>query len=380
MTDPRDLARPNIFEIDLGAIASNVREVRRFVGPDVRLFAALKANAYGFGLLEVAPVMQESGVDTICVADLAQGVELRRHGITAPVLLYAGNLVDAAGVSAIEHHDLMVTVTDVAVARRYSSLARRPISVLVKVDVGLERLGIPVEGAADVIRDVCHLPNLRVEGIYTHLHATGSVHSPDYLEWQLRRFGVLLEEVRGAGLNVGIAAAASTSVLPRYGTGGLNGVDVGRLLYGSLRADRDVTGPMTIRSAFRSLRSRLIQVKSISRTAHLAEAPFPIRPGMRVAVASIGYADGVDFLNCGYALVGGRPAPLLGAPSLEHTRLDVTDIPSARVGDEVVFVGRQEGAEITCDEVLAHLALDQPARMATSVRDSVRRVYLRSDR
>jgi alanine racemase len=380
VTDPRHVARPNVFEINLDAIASNVQEVRRFIGPAVRLFAALKANAYGFGLLEVAPVMQESGVDTVCVADLFEAVALRRHGITIPILLYAGTLVDAAAVSVIEDHRLIATITDAAVALRYASLARRPISVLAKVDVGLERLGMPVESAAEVIRDVGRLPNLQLEGIYTHLHASQPAGPPDYFQWQLHRFVALLDELRGAGMNVGVAAAASTPVLPRYGSGGLNGVDVGRLLYGSLRSDRDTTGPMTIQNAFRSLRSRLIQVKSISRTEHLAEAPFPLRAGMRLGIAPIGYADGIDLLNCGSALIGGRHAPLLGKPSLEHTRLDVTDIPSAQAGDEVVFVGRQDGTEITPDEVLAHLAIEQPARMATSVRGSVRRVYFRSGR
>ncbi|HEY6057980.1 MAG TPA: alanine racemase [Candidatus Limnocylindrales bacterium] len=378
--DPHEFARPNTFEVDLDAISSNVREVRRFVGPGVRVFAALKANAYGFGLLQVAEVMQDSGVDTICVADLSDAVRLRGHGIRIPILLYAGNLVDAPTVRAIEDLSLMATVTDIEIARAYSSLARHPLPVMAKVDVGLERLGLPIDGAAGVIRDVCRLPNLRLEGIYAHLHAAQPAGPPDYVQWQLGRFTAVLDEARSVGVDIGVAAAASTPVLPRYGTGGFNGVDVGRLLYGSLRSDRDATGPMAIRNAFRSLRSRLLQVKPISRTMHLAEAPFPIRPGMRMGIACIGYADGLDFLNCGYALVGGRRAPLLGGPSLEHTRLDLTDIPSAQVGDEVVFVGRQEAAEITPDDVLAHLGLEQPAKMATSVRDSVRRVYLRSDR
>jgi alanine racemase len=377
---PLAVTRPNVFEIDLDAIASNVREVRRFIGTGVRLFAALKANAYGFGLLEAAGVMRESGVDTLCVADISDAIRLRRDEITTPILLYAGNFVDAACVSAIEDAGLVATVTDLEVARRYSSLASRPISVFAKVDAGLERLGIPLDGAAAVIREVCILPNLRIEGIYTHLHAPRDAGKPGYLEWQLSRFTALVDELRDAGLTVGVAAAASTPVLPQYGTGGLNGVDVGRLLYGSLRVERDVTGSMTIRNAFRSLRSRLIQVKSVSRTSYVVEAPFPVRADMRVGIVPIGYADGLDRLNCGFALVRGRRAPILGGLSLEHTRLDLTDVPSAQLGDEVVFIGTQDEAEITPNDVLAHLALDQPARMATAVGGSVPRVYLRSGR
>jgi alanine racemase len=378
LNDPHDLARPNVFEIDLDAIASNVLEIRRFVGSDVRIFAAMKANAYGFGLLEVAPVIQQAGVDTICVADLSDAVRLRNDGITIPILLYAGNLVDDALVRAVEDMRLTGTVTDIEVARCYSSLARGLVRVFAKVDVGLERLGIPFDQAADVVCEVARLPNLHLDGVYTHLHVPDPAGPPGYVQWQLQRFNVVLEKVRATGVAVNVAVAASTPVVPRYGAGGLNGIDVGRLIYGSLRSDRDATGSMNIRNAFRSLRSRLIQCRPVARTGHLGEAPFPIRPGMRMGIAPIGFADGMDFLNCGFALVRGCRAPLLGTPSLEHTRLDLTEIPQARVGDEVAFVGSQEGAEITPDDVLAHLGVAQPARMATSVRESVRRVYLRS--
>ena len=378
MTDPHDLGRPNVFVIDLDAIASNVLEIRRFVGPGVRIFAAMKANAYGFGLLEVAPVIQQAGADTICVADLGEAVRLRTGGITIPILLYAGNLVDDALVRVVEDMRLTGTITDIGGARSYSSLARGPVAVFAKVDVGLERLGIPFDHAADIICEAARLPNIHLEGVYTHLHVPRQDGPEEYVQWQLRRFNHLLDEVRAAGVAVDIAVAASTPLVPRYGAGGLNGVDVGRLIYGSLRSDRDATGSMNIRSAFRSLRSRLIQCKLVTRTEYLGYAPFPIRSGMRLGIAPIGYADGIDLLNCGFALVRGRRAPLLGGTSLEHTRLDLTDIPQASVGDEVVFVGSQDGSEITPDEVAVHLALDQPARMATSVRPSVRREYLRS--
>ena len=188
----------------------------------------------------------------------------------------------------------------------------------------------------------------------------------------------MVREARDAGLTFPIAMAASTPVVPVVGCGGLDAIDVGRLVYGSLRTTRDRTGSMHIRCAFGALRSRLIQVKDIVRHEHLAEAPIPIRPGMRIGIAPIGYADGIESLNCGHALVRGRRVPLVNGSSLEHTRLDLTDVPEAWIGDEVVFVGSQGGAEITPDEVLEYLDLAQPARMATAVRDSVARVYLRT--
>jgi alanine racemase len=377
MSNPSRLSRPNVFEIDLGAIASNVLEIRKTIGPDVRIFVAMKANAYGFGLVEVAGLLQDCGVDTLCVADVLDAYRLRTSGITIPILLYGGSHINAAFVRRVEKLNVWVTVTDVAAANTYSRLARTELGCFVKVDVGLERLGIPALAAADALKEIARLPKLRFEGIYSHLDASATS-TDDYIEWQFGRFRAVVREAREAGLTFPIAMAASTPVVPVVGCGGLDAIDVGRLIYGSLRTTRDRTGSMHIRCAFGALRSRLIQVKDIVRHEHLAEAPIPIRPGMRIGIAPIGYADGIESLNCGYALVRGRRVPLVNGSSLEHTRLDLTDVPEACTGDEVVFVGSQGDAEITPDEVLEHLALAQPARMATAVRDSVARVYLRT--
>lgn len=371
-------SRPNVFEIDLDAIAANVSEIRRFVGPRVRIFVAMKANAYGFGLVEVAGVLQECGVDTLCVADLADAARLRDAGITLPILLYGGSLIEAGLVRGIEDLGLWATITDLDAAMAYARLARSALACFVKIDVGLERLGIPVRDAAEALQQIATMLNLRIEGVYTHLHVPDGAITDGYVNWQLGRFGRLVDDARASGLNVPTAMAASTPVVPIAGAGGFDAIDVGRLIYGSLRAGRDRPEPMRIRNAFGALRSRLIQVKAIARSEYVAEAPFPIRHGMRIGVAPIGYADGLESLHCGVALVRGRRVPVVAASSLEHTRLDLTDVPEASVGDEVVFVGRQGDAEISPDEVLDHLDLGQPARMAIAVRKSVARTYLRT--
>ena len=380
MTAPLAHSRPNTFEIDLGAIAANVDELRRFVGPDVRIFVAMKANAYGFGVVEVGSVLQESGADALCVADILDAARLRAAGITLPILLYAGSHVDAAFVREVERLGLWATIADVDDARRLSAAARERVSAFVKVDVGLERLGVPVDRAREALAEVTQLPGLRLEGMYTHLHVPDRIDGAGYVDWQIDRFRRLVEDARGSGIALPLVMAASTPIVPGLGAAGFDGIDVGRLVYGSLRGRRNEHGPLRIRNAFKSLSSRLAQVKLITRTEHLDDAPFPLRPGMRIGIAPIGYADGIEALNCGHALVCGRRVPLLGSPSLEHTRLDLTDVPSATVGDEVVFIGTQGDNQITPDDVLEHLALEQPARIATAVRGSVTRVYIRSAR
>jgi alanine racemase len=136
-----------------------------------------------------------------------------------------------------------------------------------------------------------------------------------------------------------------------------------------------VTPDRWIRNAFLSLRSRLIHCRPVEQQDRASPSPFPVRAGMRIGVAPIGYSDGIDGLHCGVALVRGRRVPIVGGANLEHIRLDISSVPGAQAGDEVVFVGRRGAEEITVTEVLAARGLDRPTRLSAAVRESVPRVY-----
>jgi alanine racemase len=197
---------------------------------------------------------------------------------------------------------------------------------------------------------------------------------------QLDRFGAVVDAAREAGVEIPVAIAASTPVLLRAGDAGFNGIDVGRIIYGNLRSDTEYeTRGMHIRNAFAGLRSRLIHCRTV-RPDHRVPGPFPGRPGMRIGIAPIGYSDGVESLHCGTALVRGRRVPILGGANLEHLRVDLSEVPEAQAGDEVVFVGRQGTAEITVTDVLIARGLDQPTRLSVAVRESVPRLYVRGVR
>jgi alanine racemase len=370
------MARPNVFEIDLDAIAHNVREIRRSVGADVRFFAAVKANGYGFGLVPVGRTLQDAGVDVLAVADVLDAIVLAEQGISAPILIYGGNHVSADVVHAIEGHGFFATITDAEVADAYSRLAASRVKVFVEVDVGLERFGLPFAEAPALIRAICRLPKLELTGMYAHLHVPKGADAEPYIREELRRFGAAVRGVRDAEIDVRVAMAASTPELLRVGRAGFNGIDVGRIVYGNLRSDteRD-TGPMRIRQAFASLRSRLVHCRDVREQERADVSPFPVHARMRIGIAPIGYSDGIEALHCGAALVRGRRVPIVGTPSLEHIRLDISSVPEAQPGDEVVFIGRQGASEITVAEVLNARGFDQPTRLSVAVRESVPRVY-----
>ncbi len=367
-------SRPNRFEVDLAAIAHNTGQVRQIVGAEAQIFAALKANGYGFGLLEVAEIVLSAGADGIAVADLRDAIKVRQHGLRAPILLYPGILPAVDIARAVEEYDVMPTIVDDVSAQAYSNGVDGTIRVWVKVDVGAGRLGVPVEEAVPLIKAVSQSHKLTLHGVYTHLHMPGGDETEAYAAWQFRRFETVLRQLESEGIRFPLRMAASTSPLLFSPDMKLNAVDPGHMIYG-LVPPAPTTFVPELWPVFRALKSRLIQVKRFQRDKFPGLAPLPLREGMRVGVIPIGLMDGMRLVSCGQVLVRGRRVPL-GPLNIEHTRVDLTDVPEAQVGDEVVIIGRQGEAEISPQEVIERNNL-RVGELAPAIRDTVPKVYLR---
>jgi alanine racemase len=365
--------RPNAFEVDLDAAAGNIRAVRRLVGPERTFFAVVKADGYGYGAAELGAVFLRNGADRLAVADLSEGVRLRDRGITAPILVYPNSLPGAAGETLA--HELTPTLVDLDAARAYSDAATGPCDVFVKIDIGLERLGVPAELAVKTILAMLDLKHLRLGGICAHPHGESSA-GQAYADWQLNRYTSVVDELESRGVRVPVRLVAATPWVLRFPHTYLNAVDPGRMLYGVTFPGE--TAPAGLRPVFRALTTRVISVKELAPREQFADqAPFPVPAPMRLGVIPIGAADGLRLLHAGRVLVRGRAVPVLGSPSLEHTRIDLTAVPDARVGDEVVIIGRQGDLEITTAEVASRNGLGLH-HVATTIGSRVARVYVSS--
>jgi len=362
--------RPTTVEIDLDAAATNVRAVRRMVGPQRKIYAVVKADGYGHGAAEMGAVFLQSGADALGVADLGEGLRLRRRGITAPILVYPNSLPEAAATTLA--HGLTPTLVDLDGARAYSEASTAPCDVFVKVDVGLERLGVPAEQAVKIVAAMMELPRLRLAGLCAHPHDSEG-RDPSYAEWQLGRFTTVVDELTARGIPVPVRLFAASPFVLKFPQTYLNAVDPGRMLYGITFPGETPSEPLA--PTFRALTSRVIALKDLAPRERFAErAPFPVTAPMRLGVIPMGSADGLNWLHAGRVLVRGKAAPVVSAPSLEHTRIDLTGIPDAQVGDEVVIIGRQGSAEITPAEVAKRHGLGLH-HIATTVGPRVSRVY-----
>ena len=366
---------PNRLEVDLAAVAHNVGELRLHVGGDCRLYAALKCDAYGFGLVPVARTLEAAGVDALSVARMQDAVALRRGGVSLPILLYAGAVASPSLVEAVERHSITPTVLDLESARTFSRCAAAELPVFVKVDVGLRRLGLEPLDLRGYVEALLRLPRLRLDGVYTHMNVPADPVPAGYLEQQFELFRLCLDDVAAAGADVPVRMAASSSVLRLSDRMALNAIDPGRMYFGLVPPGPALAG-VPLRSPLRALRTRLLQVKRLDDERISPHDPIPTRVGMRLGVVALGTADGLASASAGEVLVRGRRAPIVESISLEHCRIDLTDHPDAEVGDDVVVIGRQGEEAIDVDDVVRHRRLAMAAHVPIHIRESVPREYI----
>jgi Alr-MurF fusion protein len=354
---PLQLDRAAWMEVDLGAIAGNLARLRQIAAP-AEVLAVLKADAYGHGAVRVARTAVQHGAAMLGVAVLGEAAALRERGVAAPTLVlgytpaWQARDVVRLGV-AVALYSLDVAQ---ALSRAAAALERGPARVHVKVDTGMHRLGLAVEDVVPFARRVAELPGIEIEGVFTHFAAADDA-DPRYTLLQLARFRDLLARWEDAGLSrPRYVHAANSAAALRFPQARFSLVRTGIALYG-MHPSADAPLPAGFRPAL-ALKTQLAQVKEI-------EAGEPVSYGCTwvaqrpstIGVLPIGYADGFRRApqNWGEVLVRGRRAPLVGRVCMDMSMVDLTDVPGARLGDEVVLIGEQGGDRLTAEDVAARL-------------------------
>jgi alanine racemase len=357
-------------EIDLPAIAHNVRELRRRTDPKAKLMAVVKANGYGHGAVEVARTALASGAEWLGVARLAEAVALREAGFGAPILVL-GYTPPAAAEHLIEY-DLGQSVYSLAAAQAYSNAAvsrGRRISVHLKVDTGMGRLGLvpaalagqgSAGGAGEAfIRTataILRLPGIEAEGIFTHFAAADSA-DPSYAKQQLGLFLEVLAALRAAGIEFPVRHAANSAAVIQLPESHLDLVRPGIALYGLKPSEEtDLTG-ITLKPAM-TFKTRIIHLKAVPAGTSISYGMThrTISPTV-IGTIPTGYADGYRRLHSskGQMLVRGHRVPVVGRVCMDLSMLDVGAVPGVEVEDEVVIFGRQGEDFISADDLAREL-------------------------
>ena len=336
-------------EIDLDAIASNVEAIKSFVGAQTEVIASVKANAYGHGLLPVARTALDAGATWLAVHRIQTAITLREAGIESPVLLL-GHVLPSA-VDLVLGHRITPTLVDWETARLLSARADHPVPVHIKIDTGMSRYGLEPDRAVDFVRDVATLPNIIINGIFSHFAAADEPNL-DFAQRQWTQFQEILQAINDAGHTIPMPHICNSAGIITMPEAHLAAVRPGLLIYGMAPSPESMPD-FPLRRAL-TLKSTVIKVRDLAPATTISYGrTFVTRHATRVALVSLGYGDGYPRLasNRGSVLIHGQRAPIRGRICMDQLVVEVTDIPNVTVGEEVVAIGRQGDGEITPEEV-----------------------------
>jgi alanine racemase len=348
--------RPTWVEVDLAAIGQNVTRLKEIASP-ADLMAVLKADAYGHGAVRVARTALLHGASYLATACLSEAIALRRHGISAPILILG--FTPPWQATEIVRNDLTATVYSLEtvrhLARAAQTLGRHAARVQIKVDTGMARLGLLPHDVPSFVEAVRAIPGVEVEGIYTHF-ASADAADPSPTLQQIARFEAVLKAIERAGWQPRYVHAANSAAILRFPESRYSLVRAGIALYGLDPSDV-VRCPADFRPTI-TFKTLVAQVKDLPPGSPISYGGTFVtsRPSC-IAVLPVGYGDGFrrSPRNWDEVLIRGQRAPIVGVVCMDMCMIDVTDVPGVRAGDEVVLIGRQGHDQITVAEIAQKL-------------------------
>ncbi len=371
--------RPAWIEIDLNALRQNLAAFRRHLSPGTEIMGIIKANAYGHGAIPIAGVLAQEGVTRFGVALLQEGVELRENGVILPILIL-GYTPEEDFPAAIGH-DLTLTLFSLEQALSLEHAARmagKKARVHIKIDTGMGRIGfLPTRDSMEEIKKIAGLPHLNVEGIFSH---QAWADNPDgaYALRQFTRFREFLEALRADGVHFDLTHLANSAATLNYPPMHLDLVRIGISLYGLYPDPAMGIHPSLKLSPVMEIKARLVHIKEVPEGTPISYGcTFTTSRPSRIGTVAMGYADGIPRLlsNCGEVLVREKRCPIVGRICMDQFMVDLTDLKTAEVGDEIVFLGTQGKEVITADEI-AEKAKTINYEIVTRMSSRLPRIYL----
>lgn len=341
-------------EVDLDNFTHNWGEIRRLVGPDVQILQVVKADAYGHGAIEISNIALKSGADILGVANADEGVQLRVGGIEAPILILSPST--ESEIDEIVKYGLTPSVSDLGFARELQRRLRKAgieIPIHIEVDTGMGRGGTIHREALNVIEEILRLPNIVIEGIFTHL-SSSEMENDEYNRMQWSLFRDLLEKLKQKNIRIPIVHMANSGGILNFKEFHLTLVRPGIMTYGiypsmAIVSKADLMPVM-------SFKARILLVKEFPEGYGIGyNKTYVTRGPTRIATIPVGYGDGYGVIlsNQGEVLIRGKKAPIVGRVSMDMCTVDVTHIPDCRIGDEVVLLGKQGDEYISANEIAA---------------------------
>lgn len=347
-------------EISLNAIEHNYNVIRNKVADNTKVCCVIKADGYGHGAVELSQVYEKLGADFFAVSNIDEGIEIRKSGSKLPIVILGYTPVSEA--ENLAEYDISQAVFSLEYAKELSEKCVEEDCICkmhIKVDSGMSRIGFMCqefprdEYSIEEICEACCLPNLEVEGLFTHFCVSDEdAEGREFTNKQYENFIHVRDSLKKRGVDISVVHCSNSGAIEDYPETCCDMVRAGIILYGlapsSKLADRlDLVPAMTLKTV-------VAFVKEVQKGATISYGrTFTADRKMKIATVPIGYADGFIRQNAkdGYMMVNGKKAKIVGRICMDQTMLDVTDIEDVKTGDEVVVFGTGENGEPTADSL-----------------------------
>ena len=400
----KEVRRPVWAEIDLGALAENFRAIRKFVNPPEercktprKILCIVKGNGYGHGGPQVAKALEKAGSDWFGVTCTEEGIAVREAGVRKPVLVLTSFFPGEE--SRLIEHDLTAVIhrceqlkqLDRAaarfLARKDGKKSRKRVSFHLKMDTGMNRLGIAPGDIECFARQLAKCKHLELGGVFTHFASSEVLTNTrvgEQTRQQEERFYAALDRLRALGIDPGIVHLANSAAIVTRPETWADMVRPGAILYGyhpgydPVEQRPEIEARLPLKSVM-SLRTRIINIRNIPEGAGVGyNETFIAKRPSRIAVLAAGYGDGIhrSLGNRGSVLVRGTLAPIVGIISMDVTMIDVTDVPGADLGDVVTIYG-SDGEHVRAANVIARSIGTVTSDLLCAVSQRVPRHYVK---
>jgi len=345
--------RPVWEEVNLDNIAYNMKNIRAKT-KSKEIFAVVKADAYGHGAVDVAPVLLENGATRLSVAVLSEGVELRKSGIKCPI-----NILGVTPETLFDYiidYDLEPVVFNYDYALKLSKAAKsknKTVKIHIKVDTGMGRIGfLPTEESVAEAVKISKIPNLEIQGLFSHF-STADEKNKEYSKYQFEKYNWFLNKLVDNGVKIEIRDLANSAAIMELPDTHFDGTRPGIILYGYYpstdvnKKELDIKPVMT-------LKADILHIKTMEPGQYIGYGrKFKTERKSIIATLGVGYADGYTRMLSGKAkvIINGQFAPVVGSICMDQCMIDVTDIEGVKIGDEVILMGSDGKLKFDVDDI-----------------------------
>lgn len=346
--------RPLWAEINLDNLIHNIREIKKLLEPGTEYISVVKADGYGHGASEVAHVCTDEGIKWFAVAMLDEALELRNSGIKGSILILG--YTPETEVEKIVSNGISQVCFNYSLAEAMSNAAVRlgkTAKIHIAVDTGMGRIGLnPDAESADLVLKISKLPNIEIEGVFTHFSSADEA-DKGYTYLQFKRFKDFLNLLDMRNIKVKYAHAGNSAAIMDLPAVQMNAVRPGIIQYGLYPSDDVLKSKLNLKPVM-SIKAEVVHVKYVEAGTSISYGrKFTAIRRSRIATLPVGYADGYTRLLNGKAkvIINGAIAPVVGSICMDQCMIDVTDCSSVKPGDEVIIMGSDGNLSISADTI-----------------------------